>query len=280
MAAPGSGITGPPKRMRQNETPYWQDVPYTDKFNNQYDSGSYALQYAFAGPSQGAVVVAAVAAATNVAGQGWVSQFTPAQAAQMLPGLYKWQAILTGLAVGFSGSISGTTLTVTVPPALGALAPNQVVTGPGVAAGTVIVSGSGLSWVVNNPQSVGAEALVAQLPTRIVPLEGNTTVEVDLATVSGTYDGRTTMQVGLANCEAALTVFQASGGAIKAYNIAGRSMTFQDLKEIRDLCDWFRARVQIEEDKLLGGDSRNIRVGFAPPSSGVPASSSKNWPWW
>lgn len=280
MAAPGSGITGPPKTMRQNETPYWTDVPYTDKFNNQYDSGSYALQYAFAGPSAAAVVVNSVAASTSVAGQGWTTTFTPAESALMLPGLYKWQAILTGLQLSLTGSISGTTLTVSVAPTTGTLGIGMVLTGAGVSANTSIVSGAGLSWQVNNSQTVGSESLTAQLPSRIVPREGDITVEVDLSTVTGTYDGRTQMQIGLANAEAALTTFQTSGGRIKAYNIAGRSMTFQDDKEIRELCEWFRARVQIEEDTALGGDSRFIRVGFSPPSSGVPASSSRNWPWW
>jgi hypothetical protein len=122
--------------------------------------------------------------------------------------------------------------------------------------------------------------MTAQLPTRIVANEGTTVVEADLSQIDGTFDGRSTMQVGLANAEAALIVFQTSGGRIKAYNIAGRSMTFQDDKEIRDLCDWFRARVQIEQDESYGGDTRFLRVGFCPPSSGVPASSSKSWPWW
>jgi len=280
MAAPGSGITGPPKKMRQNETVYWTDYPYTDKFNNQYDSGSYVLQYAFAGASASAVVVNAVATATNVAGQGWLSTFSPTQSALMLPGVYKWQAILTGISMTFTGSISGTTLTVTVPPTQANLGIGMVLTGSGITAGTTITAGGGLSWTVSASQSVGSETITAQLPSRIVPLEGTITVEVDLATIAGPYDGRTQMQIGLANAEAALITFQTSGGRIKAYNIAGRSMTFQDDREIRELCDWFRARVQIEEDKILGGDSRFIRVGFSPASSGVPASSSKNWPWW
>jgi len=280
MAAPGSGITGPPKKMRQNETPYWEDVPYTDKFNNQYDSGSYVLQYAFAGASAAAVVLTAVPTATNVAGQGWITTFSPAQSALMLPGRYKWQAILTGILMTFNGTISGTALTANTLPTQATLGIGDVLTGTGVTLGTTIVSGAGTSWQVTPSQSVGPIAMTAQLPSRVNPLEGNITVEVDLSTLSGPYDGRTTMQIGLANAEAALVVFQTSGGRIKAYNIAGRSMTFQDDKEIRDLCDWFRARVQIEEDVLLGGDSRNIRIGFSPPSSGVPASSSKNWPWW
>jgi hypothetical protein len=121
---------------------------------------------------------------------------------------------------------------------------------------------------------------VATLPTRFVASEGDLLVEQDLSQVQGTFDGRTQMQIGLANAEAALTVFQSSGGRIKSYNIAGRSMTFQDDKEIRDLCQWFRARVHAEHDRAAGGDQRMIRIGFTPPTSGVPASSSRNWPWW
>lgn len=267
--------------MRQNETPYWLDVPYTDKFANQYDSGSYALLYAFAGASAAPVLVSAVPSATSTSGQGWITTFSPAQAALMLPGQYKWQAILSGLAMPFNGTISGTALTVNTPPSTGAgLQQGQVLTGAGITAGTTIVSGAGASWQVSISQNVGPEAMTATLPARIVAFEGNITVEVDLATLSGTYDGRTQMQIGLANCEAALVVFQTSGGRIKSYAIAGRTMTFSDTKEIIELADWFRGRIQIEEDKLLGGDSRHIRVGFAPPSSGTPTSSSRNWPWW
>lgn len=280
MAAPGSGITGPPYKLRQNETAYWQDVPYTDKFNNQYDSGTYSLTYVFGGPSAAPVSVNAVPSATNVAGQGWITTLTAAQAALLVPGIYKWQAVLTGTPAVFNGTISGTNLTVNTLPTAGAITVGAAVTGASVAAGTVIVSGNASAWVVNNSQSVGPESMTATLPTRIVANEGNTVVEVDLASLNGTYDPRSTMQIGLANAEAALIVFQTSGGRMKAYNIAGRSMTFQDDKEIRDLCDWFRARVQIEQDELYGGDTRFLRVGFSPASSGVPASSSKNWPWW
>lgn len=280
MAAPGSGITGPPYKLRQNETAYWQDVPYTDKFNNQYDSGTYSLTYVFGGPSAAPVSVNAVPSATNVAGQGWITTLTAAQAASLVPGIYKWQAVLTGTPAVFNGTISGTNLTVNTLPTAGAITVGAAVTGASIAAGTVIVSGNASAWVVNNSQSVGPESMTATLPTRIVANEGNTVVEVDLASLNGTYDPRSTMQIGLANAEAALIVFQTSGGRMKAYNIAGRSMTFQDDKEIRDLCDWFRARVQIEQDELYGGDTRFLRVGFSPASSGVPASSSKNWPWW
>ena len=53
MATQGPGIAGPPLRFRQNETVYWQDTAYTDRFDNIFDSGSYALTYVFAGPASG-----------------------------------------------------------------------------------------------------------------------------------------------------------------------------------------------------------------------------------
>ena len=54
-----------------------------------------------------------------------------------------------------SGSISGTTLTVTTVNS-GALAIGQKITGTGILADTYITAGSGLSWTVNNSQTVGS----------------------------------------------------------------------------------------------------------------------------
>jgi hypothetical protein len=266
--------------MRQNETPYWTDIPFTDKFNNEYDSGTYTLKYVFAGASVQPVTLTAVPNSAGTAGQGWKTTFDPTNSALMLPGLYNWQAILTGTPAPFTGSISGTTLTLTAPPSAGTVAVNAIVTGTGVAANTVIVSGSGLVWTVSVSQTVASESMTATLPTRLVASKGNIVIETDLASVSGTFDGRTQMQIGLANCEAALLVFQNSGGRVKAYTIAGRQMTFQDDKQIRELADWFRARVGAEKQEQSGGDRRNLRIGFSPPSSGTPAVSSRNWPWW
>ena len=67
-----------------------------------------------------------------------------------------WSA--NGLSAAFTGSISGTTLTV-ISGLSGTVAIGQAVGGVGVAANTLIVSGSGTSWVVNNSQTVGSEGL-------------------------------------------------------------------------------------------------------------------------
>lgn len=217
MRQTGQGISGPPYKMRQNETPYWQDTPFTDKFDTEYDSNTYTLTYYFAGAATTVQNLVGVPQTVLGNGQGWQTQFDATTSGKMVPGKYWWQAVLT-----FAG-----------PPA-----------------------------------------------QRIVAAEGELVVEADLANAGGGFDGRSVMEIGLANCETALTTFQSSGGMIKSYRIANREMVFQDLKEIIDLANWFRGRVEAEKQSADGGNRRMLRVGFSPPTSGVPTDSSKNWPWW
>lgn len=66
----------------------------------------------------------------------------------------------------FTGTISGTSLTASgILPT--SLLVGQTIVGAGVAAGTVLVSGSGASWVVNNPQTVGPIAMTANSMTQL-----------------------------------------------------------------------------------------------------------------
>lgn len=62
----------------------------------------------------------------------------------------------------FTGSISGTTLTVGSLTS-GTVAIGQAVVGTGVAAGTVITGGSGTTWTVNNSQTVASTSLVSSM---------------------------------------------------------------------------------------------------------------------
>jgi len=55
----------------------------------------------------------------------------------------------------FTGTISGTTLTINSNSLTGIISPSQILTGFGVLTGTKIVSGSGLTWTVNISQNVG-----------------------------------------------------------------------------------------------------------------------------
>jgi hypothetical protein len=286
LAQIGSGIAGPPYKMRQNETIYWEDTPYSDRFNNTLDSNSYGLTYAFAGPSATPVTVTATpstgANSSSLGGGGWTSQFTATQAALMIPGTWWWQAILTGYSAAFNGNIVGQALTVTSG-LTGQIVAGAAVNGAGVTAGTTIVSGSGNNWIVSISQSVGTEAMTAAVsPARIVPAEGQITVEVDLSTSNTIFDGRSTMQKGLDTWEAAFAALTGSNGnmPVRQYTIGTRHLQYQDLKEIQSMIDWFRGRVNAEKAKASGGQDRMIRQGFSPPSSGNQTSNSRNWPWW
>jgi hypothetical protein len=67
----------------------------------------------------------------------------------------------------FTGSIAGTALTVSAV-ASGALVIGQTISDGGVniPQGTIIQSGSGSSWVINNSLTVASEAMVAETPSR------------------------------------------------------------------------------------------------------------------
>ena len=68
------------------------------------------------------------------------------------------------IAASFTGVIAGTALTVSS--VTGTVAIGQQIFGPGVAEGTTILSGSGTSWVLNNMQTVGSEAMTACAPAQ------------------------------------------------------------------------------------------------------------------
>lgn len=279
----GTGIAGPPYKMRQNETTTWQDTPYNDRFYNTYDSNSYQLQYAFAGAGTPQILTAVPGTGVGdegLGGGGWTTTFSPIQSAAMTPGQWWWQAILTGFTSSFQGSISGNVLTI-VSGLTGTVLPDAGLAGAGIPAGVTIVSGSGTSWIISETLgTIATEAMATNLANRIVAGEGEMLVEQDLSSLTGVADLRSTMEIGLANCEAALLVFQTSGGRIREYTIGQRRMVFQNDEEIRKLADWFRARVFAQRASASGGQRRMIRIGFSPPSSGIPTSNSKNWPWW
>lgn len=67
-----------------------------------------------------------------------------------------------GEAASFTGTISGTALTVSS--VTGTIAAGQLLNGVGTTAGTYIVSGSGLSWVVSVSQTVGPVAMTSETP--------------------------------------------------------------------------------------------------------------------
>jgi hypothetical protein len=281
LAQVGSGIAGPPWKIRQNETPYWEDVAYSDKYNNSFDSLSYAITYAFAGPGQPFTVAgepASNAGVEGLGGGGWTTQLTQAQSALFtVTGKWWWQAILTGYSATLTGTISGSTLTVSG--VTGTICPGAVLSGVGVTAGTTIVNGSGSSWQVTPVQSVGPVAMTCVIvPQRIVAAEGELIVEPDLSVAGGVFDGRSSSEIALDLWQAAYSALATNG--VKSYEIAGRRMMYRDLPEIQKAIDYYRGRVFAEKAAASGGQRRLIRQGFSPAASGSQTSNSRNWPWW
>jgi hypothetical protein len=88
-------------------------------------------------------------------------------------------------AASFTGAISGTTLTVSG--VTGTIRIGQTVVGAGVTANTTISSGAGLSWVVNNSQSISSEAMTTVGSTSGFHFEGGNNVVVTGCLFNGTY---------------------------------------------------------------------------------------------
>ena len=59
----------------------------------------------------------------------------------------------------FTGTISGTTLSITAGTLTGVIGPGAALSGAGVTAGTTIVSGGGLTWTVSQSQTVASTAM-------------------------------------------------------------------------------------------------------------------------
>ena len=100
---------------------------------------------------------------------------------------------------------------------------------------------------------------------------GQLTVQPDLAQLDtgSTYDGRSQAQRALADCEAALAKFNASGGKVKRYDIAGRSMEFATIGELLQLQTFWRSKVYAEQGAAQtaagAGNPRNLFTRFVRP---------------
>lgn len=93
---------------------------------------------------------------------------------------------------------------------------------------------------------------------RLVAGEGQLSVEVDLGASSGSYDGRTVWEKILADTDQAILTSIQSNGLLKHYQIAGRTMEFQDMKQLQDLNDKARVRVAMDLSKRNGGKDRKL----------------------
>jgi hypothetical protein len=74
---------------------------------------------------------------------------------------------------------------------------------------------------------------------------GEITVKANPLTATS-YDTRSTAQKALADAEAALANFQATGGRVKSYSIGGRSMEFDDAAGLLRLVSYWKKEVARE----------------------------------
>ena len=120
-------------------------------------------------------------------------------------------------AIPLTGSISGTTLTVSATPS-GALGPGQTISGSGVASGTQITAfGTGTggtgTYTVNNSQTVASEAMTASgIPNR-------TTIYTTLSPSGG--DDTSAINTALSNCPPGQVVLLTTG----VFRISGNGIT-------------------------------------------------------
>lgn len=76
---------------------------------------------------------------------------------------------------------------------------------------------------------------------------GQLQVQPDFANIGSGHDGRTLAERALADAEAALAQFSASGGKVRRYSIASRSMEFESAADILKLVNYWRQRVNAEK---------------------------------
>jgi len=95
------------------------------------------------------------------------------------------------------------------------------------------------------PSDYSWDACVEKGAERYTVDSGLVTLAVNPATVAA-YDARSSAEVALAAAYQALANFNASGGRIKKYEIAGRSMEFDTAGDLIKIIDKLRAQVMRE----------------------------------
>jgi hypothetical protein len=134
---------------------------------------------------------------------------------------------------------------------------------------TAVASGSDWQTALTTTQSAALlpgiywwQAQVFATNVRITVDEGELTVDKDFALVGANFDNSTVAEKALAAAEAALSVFQASGGRVQSYTIGGRHMTFQRDTEILEVVTYWRKRVVTDRSTAGGARDRHIHMRF------------------
>ena len=112
-------------------------------------------------------------------------------------------------------------------------------------------------------------AVVTKGTERLSVGNGNLVVTPDLVAISAPFDSRTPAQVALQACEAAMATFNATGGKVKKYEIAGRTMEFQTIADLMQLHSFWKMKVNAEGSAAAIanglGNPRNLYVRFQRP---------------
>lgn len=110
------------------------------------------------------------------------------------------------------------------------------------------------------------QAIIETVNERITVGSGQLTVLPNLASAAQGFDGRTLAEKALADAEAALANYRATGGKIKSYTIGMRAMTFMDSSSILQEINYWKLRVSHEkaQQRIKNGlgNPRNLRVRF------------------
>lgn len=112
-------------------------------------------------------------------------------------------------------------------------------------------------------------AIVTSGLERITVGAGQLVLSPDITQQGGSYDPRSLAQRALEACEAAMATFNATGGKVKKYEIAGRTMEFQTIADLLTLHSFWKAKVMAElsASSIASGlgNPRNLFTRFVRP---------------
>jgi hypothetical protein len=112
------------------------------------------------------------------------------------------------------------------------------------------------------PGTYSWQAQVAAAGVRLTIDQGESLVLADLASVGANYDGRTSAEIALEQAKQAFATFTQSGGRVRSYTIGHRSMTFDNLSDIKIQVDFWKKEVAAERLIARGGQSRTLHLRF------------------
>ena len=191
-------------------------------------------------------------------------------------------AATTQTAADVTGSISGTTLTVTAV-ASGALAIGQQITGTGVSAGTVITAfGTGTggvgTYTVNNSQTVASEALVGEFVAPSVTFSSTASA---LVVTSGITGSASTAAYATGTLAASLKLDQADGAVLSQGAAPATPAAFMAnlINQNQNWATFFTAwESQLTEKEAFAQWSNSMapRYLYVPQDSDVGALTANN----